>query len=103
MTKTNLYQPKNNEHTNIKLIPENLDGQNGFNIYIDFSGQREYLMTYRHNGPLYNLLKNGIKLDDLIRYKFKKKSGHQKRYYNKENQAVDHLLRTVDDYLLYSM
>lgn len=92
-----------NKPKNITLYPENIHGKSGFNIYIDFSGQRELLMTHRHNGALYNVLKNGINLDDLTRYFFKKKSGHQSQFNTREQLAINHLLKTVDEYLIYSM
>ena len=103
MKKLNLNKPATQKHTNIKLYPENIDGKSYFNIYIDFSGKRELLTTHRHNGPLYKLLENGIKLDDLIRYQFKKRSGHQTRYSTSETLALTHLLKTVDEYMVYSM
>ncbi len=52
---------------NILVFTENNDDQHGFNIYLDFSGKREYLYTHRHNGAMYCMLKDGIRLTDLQR------------------------------------
>ena len=40
------------KENNIKVVAENAGQEHGFNIFIDFSGQREYLMYHRHNGLL---------------------------------------------------
>ena len=52
---------------NILVLAENNGTNNGFNIYLIFSGQREYLMTHRHNGAMYRMLENGIRLSDMQR------------------------------------
>ena len=52
---------------NILVFAENNGNQSGFNVYLEFSGQREYLFTHRHNGAMFRLLKDGIRLDDLQR------------------------------------
>ena len=52
---------------NILVFAENNGNQHGFNIYLVFSGQREYLFTHRHNGAMYIMLKDGIPLGDLHR------------------------------------
>ena len=52
---------------NIWVVAENNGNQDGFNIYLEFSGQREYLMTHRHSGILYGLLKDGVRLVELQR------------------------------------
>ena len=49
------------------VIAENNQKRGGFDIYLYFSGQREYLMWHRHNGLLYGLLKDGIKVSDIQR------------------------------------
>lgn len=51
----------------VKLIADGSIGQGGFDIYIDFRGSREYLMTHRQNARLYSLLKSGVKINDLER------------------------------------
>lgn len=52
---------------NILVTAENNGNQTGFNIYLVFSGQREYLSTHRHNGAMYGILKDGVRLADLQR------------------------------------
>ena len=51
-------------------------------------------MHHRHNGLLYNLLKDGMTLNELRRWRF--------RYQSKDklNGMVRHLLRVIDDYML---
>ncbi len=52
---------------NILVFAENNENQHGFNVYLAFSGQREYLLTHRHNGAMYMMLKDGIRLGELQR------------------------------------
>lgn len=52
---------------NILVFAESCTNMNGFNVYLDFSGQREYLFTHRRNNAMYGVLKNGIRLADLAR------------------------------------
>lgn len=51
-----------NEYRNVKIIAVTVEHQDGFEIYIDFSGQRELLCHHRHNPAMFHLLKNGITL-----------------------------------------
>ena len=55
-------------YRNIKVYAVNNGRNSGFNIYLDFSGQREYLIHHRHNGLLYNLLKDGVSIDAVKRW-----------------------------------
>ncbi len=52
---------------NIIIYAQNNDGKDGFDIYLGLSGKNEYLMTHRHNAYLYNILKDGISLDEFER------------------------------------
>ncbi len=52
---------------NIRVLAENNNGRSGFSIYLDFSGQREYLMHHRYNGLLYAMLKDGVAIEDVYR------------------------------------
>ena len=52
---------------NIMVFAENNANRCGFNVYLVFSGQREYLFTHRHNGPMYSVLKDGVRLADMQR------------------------------------
>lgn len=83
---------------NIRVIAENNNGRlPGFNVYLDLSGQREYIFTHRRNGQLYNLLKNGIPISQLKRLTPKQigvKTGSTSTY-----DKVRHLLCVVEDYI----
>lgn len=57
----------NHYNRNILVVAENNRCQQGFDVYLVFSGQREYLFTHRHNGAMYCALQNGIRLADLQR------------------------------------
>lgn len=91
---------KNNR--NIRVIAVNNDGYGGFNIYLDFSGQREYLTYHRHNGLLYGFLKDGIAIDDVKRWTPSKLNAIRARrsgvslLYN----MIGHLVNVIDDYMM---
>jgi len=92
---------------NIRIRPVNNGSRHGFDIYLDFSGQWEYLMTYRHNGMLYDVLKDGIRLDDLKRLKPQRLPltpsdwyrGRRHRSHVYLERTVNHLLACIDEYL----
>ena len=91
------------EDRNIRVRVESEKGRSGFHIYLDFSGQREYLMYHRHNGLLYNRLKgDGVRLSDLRRWKpfadhcCKKE---EKDRFDKLWNMTQYLLAVIDDYL----
>ena len=79
---------------NIFITAQNNANNPGFCIYLVFSGRQEFLTHHRHNGLLYNLLKDGMTLNELRRWRF--------RYQSKDklNGMVRHLLRVIDDYML---
>ena len=84
---------------NVRITAINNGGADGFNIYLDFSGQREFLMHHRHNGLLYALLKDGIRVDKLRRWTPSVGRGSRSRAIaDKIRGIVDHLLLVVDDY-----
>lgn len=60
---------------------------NKFDIYLDFSGQREWLMMHRHNGAIFNILKDGIQLSEL------------RRFTGRDRKLVRYLLTVIDEYL----
>lgn len=93
------------KENNIRIIAENRKNDIGFNIYIELSGQREYLMSHRHNGMLFNVLKDGIYLNELRRWKpndYICKSSRRSKVsgYSQLHGIIRHLLLVVDDYLL---
>ena len=95
-----------NDVKNIKLYAQNIDGKDGFNIYINFSGQREFLMYHRHNGLIYNFLKDGVRLDELYRgnslkvYKSHSKDRRRKHSHSARiDSSLKHILMVADDYI----
>lgn len=93
-----------NSNRNIRILAENNGTQDGFNVFLDFSGRREYLTYHRHNGLLYALLKDGVALDDMRRWKpARMVRGSRRRSRvnaGRVHSMVSHLLNVVDDYLL---
>ena len=92
-----------NQH-NIKVFALN-DGSNpGFNIILDFSGHRELLLYHKRNGLLYRLLKDGVRVEELRR--FKQKGSHSRHYRGnrrssntKLDSMVSYLLTVIETYL----
>lgn len=87
-----------------KIQAINCDNKRGFNIYLDCSGQREYLMWHRHNGILFGLLKDGIELSELKRRKcYKICSERGLDIYKKGSSNLDgnirHIVSVAEDYL----
>ena len=54
---------------NIRVVAQNCNDVNGFNIYLELSGRREYIMWHRHDGILFDVLKDGVYLNTLKREK----------------------------------
>ena len=95
-----------NLNRNIKVIAVNNNNNDGFNIYLDFSGQREFLVYHRHNGILYNILKDGVVVDDFKRMdtgKIKTASLHKgpnkRRHSENTKGVVNHLIKVIDEYI----
>lgn len=87
-----------NTDRNVWVIAENNPGHDGFNIYLDFSGQREYLMSHRHCGFTYSVLKDGIRLSELKRII----TGNTMRYgypIQKYRKPLQYLIGTIDSYI----
>ena len=88
-----------------------------FDIYLDISGIRHFLMPHRWNYPLYQLLKNGITLDQLEQATKKKVADvscsifykrratptmkQRKNISRKLENSVRHLRSVINEYLLY--
>ena len=88
---------------NVRIIAVNAAGKQGFDIFLDFSGQREYLMSHRHNGPLYSMLCDGAPLDEVRRWRpaaGRRLCAVNRRHSETLHNSVRHLLLVVDDYLL---
>lgn len=90
------------EIRNIRVLAENNDRKNGFSIYLDFSGQREYLMHHRYNRLLYTLLKDGITVADVRRMTPAQMKCHRVRgkRFSKLYNSVNHLVSVIDDYMI---
>lgn len=53
----------------LSLYAKNRDRNSGFDIYLGYpGGQREYVRTSRHNGLLYGIMQDGVKVEDLNRW-----------------------------------
>lgn len=97
-----------NNNRNIRIIAENNGNRDGFNIYLDFSGQREFVMYHRHNGLLYALLRDKPRLDELLRWRGGR--GRLNTRFFRENDlyaakklepAVLHLLDVIEDHMIW--
>lgn len=95
-----------NNNRNIRIIAENNGNRDGVNIYLDFSGQREFVMHHRHNGLLYALLQDKPRLSELQRWRGGR--GRLNARFFRENDlyaakklepVVLHLLDVIEDYL----
>lgn len=89
---------------NLRIIALNCENKDGFNVYLDFSGQLEFLMWHRHNAQLFSIMKDGIKLNDLKRIRPHKVNSKYSCGINRDNsvkheRVLKHLLTVVDEYL----
>ena len=92
------------KNRNVAVRIENRLGCGGFDIYLDFSGQREYLMNHRHNGLLYAVLKDGPMIDDMRRWKTadiaaKIRRSPRSPRSRKATGMVNYLMQVIDDYM----
>lgn len=79
-----------NPDRGVRVFAKNNDKIHGkFDIYLDFSGQHEWLMLYRHNGIIFNILKDGVPLADLRRFK------------GRDRDKFKHIIRVIDEYIKY--
>lgn len=94
------------KENNIRIFAVNREDESGFNIYMDFSGEQCFLIAHRHNAMLWVLLKDGISLARLRRWRVKETS-EVRRYFgrlserqiNNMENAVSHLRKVIDSYL----
>lgn len=86
---------------NVRVIVENTGNKSGFDVFLDYSGNREYVMHHRHNGLVYELLKDGVVLDDLRRWKMSSiYKGHaRKSFGTKRHKSISHLINVIEDYI----
>lgn len=78
---------KNPERSIRVIAVNNYKVESKFDIYLDFSGQREWLMMHRHSGLLFGLLRNGVSLAELRRIR------------GRDQKIVKYLLKVIDEYL----
>ncbi|WP_421601568.1 hypothetical protein [Acetobacterium wieringae] len=81
---------------NVKVLAVNNENKDGFDIFLDFSGQQEFVMHHRYNGLIYPLLSDGIPLDDLRRWKPKPA---QRQVNGKLVKMVSYSLKVIDEYI----
>ena len=100
-------------YRNTRIIAKNAN-EYGFDVYLDFSGRREYLVHCRKNHALWSLLKNRPYVDALrrnwmhgneVKY-FRKYQGTRHRQINgrqfrlnQREHVVTHLLGIIDCYI----
>ncbi len=93
-------------NSNNRIIAENSENSSGFDIWLELSGERHYLMHHRHNAMMNVLLKDGISLGDLARWK-PENAAIVKRYFggvsirqiDKMTNSVSNVLKTAEKYL----
>lgn len=89
---------------NIKIIAIQPNDHKDFFIYLDFSGQREFVMAHRHNGILYKILRDGIFVDDFKRLNLSQlnsiiKGPNSKRRSESAKSVINHLEKVIDSFL----
>ena len=93
-------------NNNNRILAENSGNSSGFDIWLDLSSERHYLMHHRHNAMMYVLLKDGISLGELARWK-PEKAAIVKRYFggvsirqiDKMANSVANVLKNTEMYL----
>ena len=91
---------------NNRILAENSGNNSGFDIWLELSGEQHYLMHHRHNAIMYVLLKDGISLGELVRWK-PENAAIVKRYFggvsirqiDKMANSVANVLKTTEKYL----
>lgn len=87
-----------NEVKNVRIFATSRYSRDGINLYIDFSGQREYIMSYRYSRDLYKCLKKGIALEDL---RAMGRGRHDTRNGQTTAHAAKHIAKVADDFIKY--
>lgn len=86
------------EVKNVRIFATSRYGIDGISLYIDFSGQREYMMNYRYSKELYKHLKKGVSLEDLRNMG---RGRHDSRTGQAIAHAAKHITKVADDYIKY--
>lgn len=93
-------------NSNNRIFAENSGNSSGFDIWLELSGERHYLMHHRHNAMMYVLLKDGISLGELARWK-PQNAAIVKQYFgsvstrqiDKMTNSAANVLKTAEKYL----
>ncbi len=93
-------------NSNNRILVENSGNRSGFDIWLDLSGERHYLMHHRHNAMMYVLIKDGISLGELARWR-PENAAIVKRYFggvsirqiDKMTHSAANVLKTAVKYL----
>lgn len=93
-----------NTKENVRILAENRDNIHGFDVWLEYSGRREYLLFHRHNGLLYEALKDGVSLETLRRRRpLASPCGlsrrQDRRRITRLQDMLDHLLLVAEDYI----
>lgn len=94
-----------NEHAmhNVFVKSISVVGAAGFDIALLFSGAPEIVAHHSHDGMLYQLLHEGMRLDDLRRLQIQStwcsSSRGSKRASRKLEHGIRRILRDIDRYL----
>ena len=110
---------KRKVNRNTRIVAERNPAKPLINVYLDFSGQKEYVLSRRMDDSLYDLLKDGVAVEDARRWNpdvFKSHSypGSRWRVYGSKHgrhhsirdrgaepyEKMQYLLLAIDEYLL---
>ena len=84
----------------VRIYAVNNKNKDGFNVYADISGRRVYMLSHRHNYHIYQLLKDGLSLDELRRGKLHRIYARHRvakgQIPEKIVSSLEHLIRVVE-------
>ena len=87
-----------NDIKNVRIFAAGRDRENRMSLYIDFSGQREYMLHYRYNKDLYKCLGKGVSLDELRELG---RGRHAARAGQAVAHAAKHITKVAEDFIKY--
>ena len=77
-----------NQENRIRVVAVNNNNVHSkFDIYLDFPEGREWLMLHRHDGILFNMLRDGMSLRELRQQSRDRKD------------RVKYLIKVIDEYI----
>ena len=83
---------------NVRVFAKNNGSKTGFTIFLDFSGIEEPLVAHKHNGFLYNYLKDGVRIEELERFVHRNKRSPINQ---KLNASLRQVLKVANDFILF--